>query len=186
MPDLPARDQAFEKRRSRVDLPTCSLPTVGHAGDTPHDARAIPRPFGARLALAHGVEAVFELLPGARQRSALLLHETTQDAHPADDCQKGRPRSLGQSAQERRVAHATVPDDAHLVRPKRATQVPYLCRHRGAILIAREALVQNATHPVSSSSQGTLKISQANHRLHHLSNSMARLHLASLVRQSPN
>ena len=97
------------------------------------------------------------MLPGARQRSALLLHETTQDAHPADDCQKGRPRSLGQSAQERRVAHATVPDDAHLVRPKWTTQVPYLCRHRGAILIAREALVLDATHPVSSFSLGTLK-----------------------------
>ena len=126
-----------------------SIDKRGHAGETPHDAHAIPRPFGARSALAHGAKAVFELLPGVRQRSALLLRETTQDAHPADDCQKGRPRSLGRSAQERRVAHATVPDDAHLVRPKWTTQVLYLCRRRGAILVAREALVPSATHPVS-------------------------------------
>ena len=55
------------------------------------------------------------------------------------------------------MAHATVPDDAQLVRPKWTTQVLYLCRRGGAILIAREALVPSATHPVSSSSLGTPK-----------------------------
>ena len=109
LPDLPARGQAFEKRRLRADLLACCPSKMGHAGETPHDAHAIPRPFGARLALAHGAKAVFELLPGARQRSALLLRETTKDAHPADDCQKGRPRSLGRSAQERQAARATRP-----------------------------------------------------------------------------
>ena len=104
LPHLSARGQAFETRRLRGDLFACSPSIIGHAGDTPHDARAV---LGQLVRVGTGSRREGRVRIAVRRTPAftLLLRETRQDAPPADGClfvgvrRAGQGRGMGQERQ---------------------------------------------------------------------------------------